>query len=144
MPTDRRSTPSSSSTSSSRYDEIVRKTVPDPDTSWRPSPEQIRAAMEGERVLSPEEQDLLDCISGALLADDELAEELAAWDIDVEVERDTVRLNGKVGTIAILERIGEVVAGVEGVRKVMNKLVVAPPGEQAGEQAGEQVEELPE
>jgi len=120
MPPNRRS-PSS-------YDEIVRKTVPDPDSSWRPDPEQVRAAHAGARALDAEERALLDRVSGALLDD----EELAAWDIDVEIERATVRLHGQVGDIAILERIGGIVARVDGVGEVVNKLVVAPPEELRG------------
>ena len=33
------------------YDEIVRTTVPEPDGSWRPSPEQVKQAHEGFRAL---------------------------------------------------------------------------------------------
>jgi len=37
------------------YDEITRTTVPDPDGSWRPSPEQVKQAHEGFRSVDRED-----------------------------------------------------------------------------------------
>lgn len=48
------------------YDEIVRKTVPEPDSSFRPSPEQVRQAYEGFRALDADEQALKDRVEAAL------------------------------------------------------------------------------
>ena len=39
------------------YDEITRRTVPEPDTSWRPTKEQEREAFQGHREMDAETGD---------------------------------------------------------------------------------------
>ena len=51
------------------YDEITRRTVPDPEGSWRPSPQQEKQAHEGFRALDAFEQDLHDRVRDALIAE---------------------------------------------------------------------------
>ena len=101
------------------YDEILRKTVPDLDLSWRPSAEQERLAYEGYRAMDPAEQELFHRIHDALVG--------AACDtsrITVEVDRDRVILRGKVRDQQCMNRIPEVVRGVSGVSSVTDQLVI--------------------
>ncbi len=102
------------------YDEIVRKTVPEPDSSWRPSPEQVKEAYEGHRALDADEEALMARVrtarSGGGIDPDS---------IDVEVERDTVTLRGQVASTDELNRAPDLVRAVPGAREVVDQLVVA-------------------
>jgi len=102
------------------YDEIARATVPDPDSSWRPSDHQEKLAYTGFRALSPEEQKLhervertLDRSGGAL------------DHVEIEVENDCVILRGQVKSAAAIRRVVELVENVPGVRQVVDRLVIA-------------------
>lgn len=97
------------------YDEIVRKTVPEPDSSFRPSPEQVRQAYEGYRALDPDEQALQERVQTALGAHP---------GVEVEVQRDRVILRGKVSGPDELRQVPELVRGVEGVGEVDDQLVI--------------------
>ena len=97
------------------YDEIVRKTVPLPDSSIRPSPEQVRQAYEGFRALDADEQALKDRVEGALGAHP---------NVEVEVQRDRVILRGKVSGPEELRQVPELVRGIEGVGAVDDQLVI--------------------
>jgi osmotically-inducible protein OsmY len=97
------------------YDEIVRKTVPEPDSSFRPSPEQVRQAYEGFRALDADEQALKDRVEATLGAH---------AGVDVEVEHDHVILRGKVSSPDALRRILDAVRGVDGVGAVDDQLVI--------------------
>ena len=96
------------------YDDIVRKTVPEPDTSFRPSPEQVKQAYEGFRALDADEQALQNRVQAAIAG---------RGDIQVEVERDRVTLRGRVRDAADLTRLPELVRGIEGVGSVDDQLV---------------------
>lgn len=102
------------------YDEIVRATVPLPDTSWQPSPEEEIRAKEGYRAMSPDEQRLCERVHDALLAAG-----INTQPIQIEADRDRVILRGQVRDRHVLERIPDLVRGVEGVRYVVDQLVVA-------------------
>lgn len=102
------------------YDEIVRRTVLDPDGSIRPTKGQELRAYEGERHLTDDEQALYAQISEALLA----VGGLAPTGLDVEIDRDRVTLRGAVADAGLLTRVEDVVRGVEGVGAVDNQLVV--------------------
>jgi osmotically-inducible protein OsmY len=104
------------------YDEIVRKTVPEPDSSWRPTTEQERAAYQGARILSEDEQVLHARVSDALL--DSPGLEFAA--VGVEVDDTRVELRGRVADVRMIDEIERRVAAVDGVSEVSNRLVVAP------------------
>jgi osmotically-inducible protein OsmY len=97
------------------YDEIVRKTVPLPDSSIRPSPEQVRQAYEGFRALDADEQALKDRVEAALGAHP---------NVEVEVQRDRVILRGKVSGPEELRQVPELVRGIEGVGAVDDQLVI--------------------
>jgi hypothetical protein len=96
------------------YDEITRKTVPEPDSSWRPSPEQVKQAHEGFRAMDAGEQQLHARVSAAVGAG-----------IAVEVDGDRVTLRGQVADAEALRRIPELARGVDGVASVDDQLVVA-------------------
>ncbi len=102
------------------YEDIVRATVPDPDTSWRPTTAEERRAYEGYRALSPQEQQLHDRVHDALLAAG-----IDTMPLDIEVDRDRVILRGQVREPPLLDRIPDIVRGVDGVGMVIDQLVVA-------------------
>ena len=97
------------------YDEIVRKTVPEPDSSFRPSPEQVKQAYEGFRALDADEQALKDRVEGALGAHP---------NVEVEVQNDHVILRGRVSGPDELRRISDLVRGIDGVAAVDDQLVI--------------------
>lgn len=102
------------------YDDIVRKTVVDPDSSVRPSREQEQQAREGFRALDPDEQVLQDRVQQALSA---LGG--AAAQVSVEVSRELITLRGTVTDVAVLRRLEDAVAHVAGVETIHNQVVVA-------------------
>ncbi len=99
------------------YDDIVRKTVPEPDSSWRPSDEQVRQAREGFRALDTAEQELHDRVSAALA-------QAGLSKVEIEVERERVTLRGVAADDGQLRKIEAVVAGVNGVGEVHDQVVV--------------------
>lgn len=102
------------------YDEIVRKTVPEPDSSFRPTPEQERQAYEGFRALDSDEQALFDRINRVLESSGHDLQHVA-----VEVERDRVIIRGSVRDEAALARVLDVVRSVDGVGTVDDQLVIS-------------------
>ena len=104
----------------SSYDDIVRRTVIEPDSSTRPTREQEQAAHQGFRALDPDEQVLHDRVAQALatLGGD-------ASQVTAEVSRELVTLRGRVADAAVLRRIEDAVAYVTGVETIHNQVVVA-------------------
>jgi hypothetical protein len=105
----------------SRYDDIVRKTVIDPDSSTRPTREQEQEAREGFRALDPDEQVLHDRVQQAL------AGLGGASKVSVEVSGELVTLYGQVGDLGTLRALEDAVARVTGVETIHNQVVVAAP-----------------
>jgi hypothetical protein len=103
------------------YEEIVRSTVIDPDSSWRPSPAEERRAYEGYRAMDPEEQALCNRVHDVLLA-----QGIDTTQIHIEIDRDRVILRGTVRESSSLLRIPELVSRVDGVRAVVDQLAIAP------------------
>lgn len=104
------------------YDEIVRRTVPDLDSSQRPTARQEQLAREGFRAMDDRERAL--CARTVAALEDALASSNESWSFDLEVDRETVTLRGRVrdlGTIALIE---DTVRNVDGVAAVENRLVV--------------------
>src|SRR5690348_12864963 len=102
------------------YDEIVRSTVPDPDSSVRPSKQQEKEAREGFRALDANEQALHSRVVQALAS--------AGGDtsgVTVEVDGDLVRLSGQVPDSRLLRSVEDAVAGIPGVETIHNQVVVA-------------------
>ena len=97
------------------YDEIVRRTVPNPDSSWRPSREQEAYAK--EHALSPEIQGLCGDIHDALLA--------AGIDtglLECHVDAEHVVLRGSARDRKASDEIVKIVERVPGVTSVINQL----------------------
>ena len=95
------------------YDEIVRGTVPDLDSSRRPTVQQEADARDGFRALDDEETELRNSVVAAV-----------GENIDVEVARSTVTLRGSVRDIRMIDEIEARVARIDGVDHVSNQLVV--------------------
>lgn len=104
------------------YDEIVRRTVPEPDSSWRPSDETEQAAYEGTRILSADEQLLYARVSDALLE----LHDLDLADINLEIERTRVTVRGHVRDAKTMTLVEERIADVDDVTEVLNQLIVGP------------------
>ena len=111
----------------SSYDEILRRTVPDPDLGFRPSKDEERMSRHryGEptehrpRRLSAMERVRLDRVMSALEADPTL--DLSG--VAIEVRGRCVILYGTVPGPATSVRIEEIAADIEGVDSVDNQLV---------------------
>jgi osmotically-inducible protein OsmY len=104
----------------SSYDDIVRRTVVDPDSSVRPTREQEKAAREGFRALDPDEQVLQDRVQQALATLGPGASRVTA-----EVSRELVTLHGQVSEAAMLRKLEDAIAYVTGVETIHNQVVVA-------------------
>lgn len=102
----------------SSYDDIVRRTVVDPDSSVRPTRAQEQAAHEGFRAMDGDEQALHDRVQQAL------GQTGVASDVTIEVTRERVTLRGRVSNAALLRTIEDAVARVPGVDTVHNQVVV--------------------
>jgi osmotically-inducible protein OsmY len=102
------------------YDEILRRTVIEPDSSFRPTPEQM-AQGPGFRAMDRDEQQLLDRVRGVLASSG-----VEVAHVEVEVERDRVTLRGKVSDQIAMTRVPELVRGVDGVHEVIDRLVIIP------------------
>ena len=96
------------------YDDIIRRTVPEPDSSFRPTRLQEQQAREGFRMLDADEQALQTRVIAAL----------GGAQIDVEIDRARVILRGHVTSGAQLQHFEDLVRAIEGVTKVENDLVI--------------------
>ena len=103
----------------SSYEDIVRKTVVDPDSSARPTTDQERAAHEGFRAMDDDERKLQERVQQALTA---AGDELSG--VSVEVTRNLVTLRGKVTTAGALRTLESTVARVAGVDTVHDQVVI--------------------
>jgi osmotically-inducible protein OsmY len=106
---------------SKTYDDIVRRTVVDPDSSVRPSREQEQAAREGFRALDAEEQVVNDQVQRAIA---NLGGDVAG--VTSEVSRELVTLRGQVADVAMLRKVEDAVAKISGVETIHNQIVIAP------------------
>lgn len=104
------------------YDEIVRKTVPELDSSFRPTPGQEKAAYEGARALDADEQRLHDRVVEAVRG----ITSVDTSNVNVEIERDRVTLRGRIADATALSEIENRVHGIDGVGVVANYLVIGP------------------
>jgi hypothetical protein len=118
MPTDSRRIPRS-------YDEIVRRTVPDPDSSWRPDERQIEEADEQHRHqrLSAQMTDQEHILYGRVA---EVVFANPRDEVGFEVDGDTVILHGSVPDTDALRRLEDRVAATEGVERVVSRIVIRP------------------
>ena len=102
------------------YDDIVRQTVPELDSSFRPTPAQEKAAYEGARALDADEQRLHDRVVAALSGSN------GASGVTVEIDRDRVTLRGRVSDPGALAQLEDRVHAVDGVGVLANYIVVGP------------------
>ena len=103
------------------YDDITRSTVPDPDSSFRPTKDQERAAFEGERILSSDEQTLFDRVSDALRSSG-----LDIAEVSIEIEGSRVTLRGRVDDHHTLPLLENAVRDVPDVGDIVDIVVVDP------------------
>ncbi len=96
------------------YDDIVRGTVPEPDSSFRPTKHQEQQAREGFRMLDADEHALHDRVIAALSGET----------IDIEIDRTRVILRGHVPSGATYQQLEDRVRAVDGVTEVENDLVI--------------------
>jgi osmotically-inducible protein OsmY len=116
----------------SSYDEILRRTVVNTDTSMRPSREEELLARHrfGEatehrpRPLTRAELDLLDRVRRTLTADPGLD----LTNVDIAVDGRCVVLTGDVPGVATSVRIADLAGALPGVDGVDNQLVVRSRG----------------
>jgi hypothetical protein len=106
---------------SGSYDDIVRRTVVDPDSSVRPSRDQERAAREGFRATSADEQGLGDRVQRAIAS---VGGDTSRVSCEVSDER--VTLSGQVTESRLLRALEDAVAAVPGVETIHNQVVVVP------------------
>jgi osmotically-inducible protein OsmY len=102
------------------YDDIVRGTVLDPDSSVRPTREQEREAREGFRAQDAGEHALQARVTAALAASGVDTSKLT-----VEVTGELVRLGGEVADPAALRTLEDAVARVSGVETIHNQVVIS-------------------
>lgn len=102
------------------YDDIVRSTVVDPDSSVRPTREQEQQAREGFRATDADEQAVQARVMTAIAAAG-----AGAAGVTAEVTGDLVRLGGQVPDSEMLRSIEDTVARVAGVETIHNQIVVA-------------------
>jgi hypothetical protein len=105
------------------YEEVVRKTVVDPDSSARPTLEQEQAAREGLRALDSDERALQDRVVRAVSSTG-----ANAAGVTVEVSRELVTLRGRVADPAMLRAVEDAVARVPGVATIHSLIVVGSLG----------------
>jgi osmotically-inducible protein OsmY len=109
------------------YDEISRRTVANPDLSFRPSQEEEqlsrhRFGAETEHrphVLDARERVLLDRVRTAVFEDPNLD----LTDVTIDIDDDEVVLIGTVPGPATALRIQEIAGAVHGIRRVDNQLI---------------------
>jgi hypothetical protein len=106
------------------YDEILRRTVVDPDSSFRPSEHQVAEADEQFRhdrlraQMTDQERVLYANVAEVVLGAAHVEE------IGFEIDRGTVILHGSVRDPAALVRIEDRVRAIDGVEEVVNRIVV--------------------
>ncbi len=100
------------------YDDITRRTVPDPDGSMRPSRDQVEAAFDGTHTRTADDLTLLAAVQSAVHSHPDAAH------VALEVRDGHVDLRGSVSRPAAMSELEDLVRTVEGVGSVENKLVV--------------------
>lgn len=105
------------------YDDITRATVPEPDSSMRPSKEQVRDAFSGYRAMDEDESALHARVMDAL------RDSGINWQaISIEVEGRRVAVRGTVDDDEALCRVPDLIRNVDGVESVNDRLVILPGG----------------
>ena len=98
------------------YDEIIAKTVPDPDSSFRPNARQRAEAL--TRVEPPRDEQLATKVQEAL-------REIDADHLSIDIDGGRVTLRGAVADMRTWRRIDAIVSNVPGVDTLDNRTHVA-------------------
>jgi len=106
------------SKNSKSYEDIVRQTVVEPDSSARPTKAQELAAREGFRALDGDEAGLQQRVVQALSTVGGLSA------VHVEVARNLVTLRGSVAAPGMLRTLEDIVAAVPGVDTIHEQVVI--------------------
>ena len=101
------------------YEDIVRRTVVDPDSSARPTLDQEQAGRSGFRAVDADERVLQDRVSAALTTSGADTSRVM-----VEITRDLVTLRGRVKDSGMLRILEDAAARVPGVETIHNLVVV--------------------
>lgn len=104
------------------YDEIVRRTVVEPDLSFRPTAEQMAEGHLGERAMFADERELFQRVREALLERGFVMDTFS-----IEIAGTKVVLRGHVRDVACMRAIEHAVASVEGVESFEDHLVAGTP-----------------
>ncbi|MCX5743318.1 MAG: BON domain-containing protein [Proteobacteria bacterium] len=99
------------------YDELVARTLIDPDGSRRPTPQQLRDTALGLRAMDVDERALTTKVDDALRA-------AGLGGIEIEVEHRRVLLRGVVPDLETLNAITDTVGRIEGIETIDNRLHV--------------------
>lgn len=102
------------------YEEIIRRTVPSPDLTFRPSADEERASLAGPRALTRDERALVSRVRSALHA--ALGDESDKITIDIIPGK--LALQGEVASANVVRRAEEVASEIEDVDEIDNQLVV--------------------
>jgi hypothetical protein len=94
------------------YDDIVARTVPEPDSSYRPTKQQVREAL--DYVQPPRDEALAAKV-------DEALREIGAEHLSFEVDGDRVILRGPVVNLRTWQRIDAAVRAIVGVEEIDNR-----------------------
>lgn len=100
------------------YDDITRKTVPEPDGSMRPTREQVEKAYDGSHTRTVDDQRLASDVETALRQHADGAR------VTLEVRDGRVELSGRVAQSTSIYALEDLVRTVDGVTSIDNKLVV--------------------
>ena len=100
------------------YDDITRKTVPDPDGSIRPSREQVERAYDGTHTRTHDDLKLLAAVQAAAHSHADGSR------VAVEVRDGRAELRGNVAKPGSIGELEDLVKRVVGVESVENKLVI--------------------
>ena len=104
------------------YDEIVRRTVVEPDLSFQPTPEQMAEGPIGERAMFADERALFERVRDELLSRGFVMDTFS-----IEVVGTKVVLRGHVRDAACMRAIEHAVSTVEGVETFEDHLVAGDP-----------------
>jgi osmotically-inducible protein OsmY len=102
------------------YDEIVRRTVPSPDLTFRAAEADERASLVGPRALTRNERALVSRVRSALHA--ELGDESDKITIDLVPGK--LALQGEVASMDVLRRAEAIASALDDADEIDNQLVV--------------------
>jgi osmotically-inducible protein OsmY len=108
------------------YDEIVRATVPEPDSGFRPTRDEEQLARHRDpddhstHGHTQRELDTLARVEAALRADPNID----TSDVHLDIDREALVITGTVPGTSTSARIDDVVGAIDGVERIANQLIV--------------------